>query len=125
MRLVTDQFYMDDLNESLIDVKQALDLKTKLIGILKKGSFAIRKWQSNAPEVSDETEDNCGATALGTKWDLVKDTLKVKDVSHATDGVPTNVVYWHILQLTTMSSVCSQNPCMAEDYTTEAMAVES
>lgn len=47
--IVTDQFYMDYLNESVLDIKQVLDLKNKLTETLKKGNFAIMKWQSNAP----------------------------------------------------------------------------
>jgi hypothetical protein len=79
-RVVTEQFYMDDLNESVLDVKEAHDLKTTLTETLAKGNFNIRKWQSNAKEVCDKTEDNQSATVLGTKWDLQKDTFKVKEV---------------------------------------------
>ena len=79
-KLVVDQFYMDDLNESVVDNEEALNLKSKLTKTLQKGNFAIRKWQSNEEEVCDSTEDNKLAVALGTKWDLKKDTLRVKEV---------------------------------------------
>ena len=79
-KLVVDQFYMDDLNESVVDTEEALNLKSKLTKTLQKGNFAIRKWKSNKEEVCDSTEDNKLAVALGTKWDLKKDTLRVKEV---------------------------------------------
>ncbi|XP_071799964.1 uncharacterized protein [Asterias amurensis] len=79
-KLVVDKFYMDDLNESVVDTKEALNLKSKLTKTLQKGNFAIRKWQSNEEEVCDSTEDNKLAVALGTKWYLKKDTLRVKEV---------------------------------------------
>lgn len=66
-KVISDQFYIDDLNESVTNVKEALELKLKLIETLRKGNFAIRKWQSNAKEVCDETEDDRNATILGTK----------------------------------------------------------
>nr|XP_054757984.1 uncharacterized protein LOC129264150 [Lytechinus pictus] len=44
--------------------------------------------ESNATEACDETEDSTDATALGTKWNLSKDTLMVKEVK-STLLVPT------------------------------------
>ena len=44
----------------------------KLTKTLEKGNFAVEQ------EVYDITEDTKVAVALGTKWVLVKDTLKVK-----------------------------------------------
>ena len=87
-RVVREQFYVDDLNESVAKLEDALELKAKLKETLSKGNFTIRKWQSNAEAVCDETEDKKSATVLGTKWDLSKDTLKVKDVKPVYD-VPT------------------------------------
>ena len=87
-KVITDQFYMDDLNESVAHVEEARDLKVKLTETLRKGKFAIRKWQSNAKVICDESEDDSSATVLGTKWDLSEDTLKVKEVKPCED-VPT------------------------------------
>ncbi|XP_071941047.1 uncharacterized protein [Antedon mediterranea] len=70
---------MDDLNESVTDANEAENLKSKLTETLKKRNFNIRKWQSNVRNLCDESEDATAATALGTKWDLVNDTLKVKE----------------------------------------------
>ncbi|XP_071948926.1 uncharacterized protein [Antedon mediterranea] len=88
-RIVTDQFYMDDLNESVTDANEADNLESKLIETLKKGNFNIRKWQSNVRNMCDESEDATAATALGTKWDLVNDTLKVKEVKLIQGLTPT------------------------------------
>ena len=87
-KVVTEQFYMDDLNESVTNVDEAIQLKKNLTETLAKGHFNIRKWQSNIEEACDETEDTEAATILGTKWDLQKDTLKVKEVKPSND-VPT------------------------------------
>ncbi|KAJ8032361.1 hypothetical protein HOLleu_25872 [Holothuria leucospilota] len=89
IKLVSDQFYMDDLNESVDNIEEALELKSSLTETFGKGRFAIRKWQSNAKEVCDDTEDKTMATALGTKWDLSKDTLKVKEVVTSQEVIPT------------------------------------
>nr|XP_054771582.1 uncharacterized protein LOC129279496 [Lytechinus pictus] len=85
-KVITDQFYMDDLNESVANVQEALDLKVKLTETLRKSKFAIRKWQSNAKVICDESEDDSNAMVLGTKWDLSKDTLKVKEVNPCKDA---------------------------------------
>ncbi|XP_071959918.1 uncharacterized protein [Antedon mediterranea] len=59
------------------------------IETLKKGNFNIKKWQSNVRNMCDESEDATAATALGTKWDLVNDTLKVKEVKLIQGLIPT------------------------------------
>ena len=88
-RVATEQFYMDDLNESVVNPAKALELKSKLTETLKKGNFAIRKWQSNVKEVCDPTEDTSVATALGTRWNLSTDTLSVKEVKTSDNAIPT------------------------------------
>ncbi|XP_033101566.1 uncharacterized protein LOC117104838, partial [Anneissia japonica] len=88
-RIVADQFYMDDLNESVVDANEAYKIKSKLTETLNKGKFAIRKWQSNVQNLCDKSEDKSAATALGTRWDLVNDTLKVKEVKPMHGLVPT------------------------------------
>ena len=88
-RVATEQFYMDDLNESVVNPAEALELKSKLTETLKKGNFAIRKWQSNVKEVCDPTEDTSVATALGTRWNLSTDTLSVKEVKTSDNAIPT------------------------------------
>nr|XP_054775061.1 uncharacterized protein LOC129283252 [Lytechinus pictus] len=63
-KVITEQFYMDDLNESVRTTEEALELKSKLTDTLKKGNFNIRKWQSNVKKVCDETENTETATVL-------------------------------------------------------------
>ncbi|XP_063971215.1 uncharacterized protein LOC135157940 [Lytechinus pictus] len=84
-KVITEQFYMDDLNESVRTTEEALELKSELTDTLKKGNFNIRKWQSNVKKVCDETENTETATVLGTSWDLSKDTLSVKKVKPSDD----------------------------------------
>ncbi|XP_038063016.1 uncharacterized protein LOC119733703 [Patiria miniata] len=120
-RVVADQFYMDDLNESVVNTEEALQLKSKLTETLKRGNFAIRKWQSNVEEVCDKTEDTKVATALGTKWNLEKDTLKVKAVKSAKD-IPTKR---NILgQTASYYDVFGMLSGPTEDSSAEAVAVE-
>lgn len=81
-RIVQEQFYVDDLNESLRSTEKAALLKTDLVTTLSKGNFAIRKFLSNDRMLCDPefypTDGN--VTALGTVWHLENDTLRVKPV---------------------------------------------
>ncbi|XP_071509981.1 uncharacterized protein [Diadema antillarum] len=88
-KVVTDQFYMDDLSESVTNVEEAVNLKAKLVETLAKGKFDIRKWQSNVQEVCDSEEDTQTASVLGTKWNLSTDTLIVKEVKPMEDALLT------------------------------------
>lgn len=88
-KVVTDQFYMDDLSESVKDVSDALELKSKLTKTLEGGNFNIRKWQSNKKEVCDAEQDTTAATILGTKWNLTTDRLTVKAVKPVERDSPT------------------------------------
>ena len=65
-RAVAEQFYMDDLSESVVDVNEALNLKSRLVKTLEKGKFHIRKWQSNRKEVCDVEESSKPASVLRT-----------------------------------------------------------
>lgn len=56
-KVVAEQFYIDYFNESVIDIKEALKLKSKLSETLQKSNFSIKKWRSNFEEVCDKTED--------------------------------------------------------------------
>ena len=57
-------------------------MKQKLTAILDKGHFVIRHWLSNEKTICDTNcypTDNT-TTVLGTKWNLIEDTLQVKEV---------------------------------------------
>ena len=86
-RVVKEQFYVDDLNDSCCNLEDGERLKNKLSATRKKGNFDIRKWRSNARALCDKEyapTDACSTTVtLGTKWDLLEDTLSVKDVNVA------------------------------------------
>lgn len=56
-RVVAEQFYIDYFNESVIDINEALKLKSKLTETLQKSNFSIKKWRSNFEAVCDKTED--------------------------------------------------------------------
>ena len=82
-RVVANQFYVDDLNDSQRSIEGTLRLKQNLTVALDRGHFKIRKWLSNKSDVSDTEyypKDDI-ATALATRWNLVEDTLSVKDVT--------------------------------------------
>ncbi len=89
-RVIANQFYVDDLNDSVRSSQNALELKESLRTTLAKGNFNIRKWLSNRKEICD-TEfypEDGNTVALGTEWNLEKDTLRVKDVN-LEDCIPT------------------------------------
>ena len=82
-RVVANQFYVDDLNDSQRSTEGTLRLKQNLTVALDRGNFKIRKWLSNKSDVSDTEyypKDDI-AMALGTRWNLVEDTLSVKEVT--------------------------------------------
>ena len=82
-RVVANQFYVDDLNDSQRSIEGTLCLKQNLTVALDRGNFKIRKWLSNKSDVSDTEyypKDDI-AMALGTRWNLVEDTLSVKEVT--------------------------------------------
>ncbi|XP_064646219.1 uncharacterized protein LOC135499405 [Lineus longissimus] len=81
-RVITDQFYMDDLNDSQRAEDSVQQLKADLTGTLGKGKLNIRKWLSNKPTVCDPEyiPSNGETTVLGTTWNIEKDTLSVKKV---------------------------------------------
>ncbi|CAM1322181.1 Uncharacterised protein r2_g3062 [Pycnogonum litorale] len=75
-RVIENQFYVDDLSNSMRTVKEVDSLKLNLTTALGNGSFVIRKWLSNEREICDPDyypADN-KTTVLGTKWDLAEDT---------------------------------------------------
>ena len=89
-RVVSNQFYVDDLNDSQRSVDSVKFLKSDLTATLAKGNFNIRKWLSNVPEICDAefAPSDGNATVLGTRWNLKKDTLSVKPVQFQ-DYMPT------------------------------------
>lgn len=89
-RVITKQFYVDDLSESKRSTNDAAQLKSDLTALLRKGNFNIRKWLSNKREVCDPDyiPPDGRTTVLGTNWDLTEDTLNVKEVQ-ADNYVPT------------------------------------
>ncbi|XP_064643562.1 uncharacterized protein LOC135497661 [Lineus longissimus] len=74
-QVVSNQFYVDDLNDSKCTVKEGLHLKTTVTSTLHKGHFGMKEIcdPDNAPDRK--------ATVLGTRWNLAKDTLSVKEVA--------------------------------------------
>ncbi|XP_062558263.1 uncharacterized protein LOC134223140 [Armigeres subalbatus] len=51
--LITD-FYVDDLCSGTTTVEEAIQLRTQLDALLRKGGFELRKWASNEPQVLEE-----------------------------------------------------------------------
>ena len=82
-RVVANQFCVDDLNGYQRSIEGTLRLKQNLTVALDRGNFKIRKWLSSKSDVSDtENYPTDGiAMTLGTRWNLVEDTLSVKEVT--------------------------------------------
>ena len=85
-------FYVDDCLKSVPTVPEACRLVSQLTDLLVTGGFHLTKWLSNcreilksipaserAPSVKDlDLEDLPLDRALGTQWDVVRDTLSFK-----------------------------------------------
>ena len=89
---VNRNFYVDDCLKSVPMVPEARRLVIQLTDLLAKGGFHLTKWLSNcrevlkstpaserAPSVKDlDLEDLPLDRALGTQWDVERDTLSFK-----------------------------------------------
>ena len=89
---VNRNFYVDDCLKSVPTVPEARRLVTQLTDLLAKGGFRLTKWLSNchevlksipaserSPSVKDlDLEDLPLDRALGTQWDVERDTLSSK-----------------------------------------------
>ena len=109
-RVVSNQFYMDDLNDSQRSNEGTLRLKHNRTVALGRGNVDIRKWLSNKPDGCDTEyypKDDI-ATVLGTRigeitndFDPVGDTAYVPSCQNVIYFVSCGIdvillVYWHI-----------------------------
>ena len=79
-RVIESQFYVDDLNDSQRLSNDVEKLKVDLTETLNKGNLLIRKWLSNDKVICEPefVPADGNTSALGTIWNLDKDTLRVK-----------------------------------------------
>lgn len=93
-KVILENTYMDDIVVSVSSRQQALRLQRELIGLLGKGKFDLRKWNSNSPEVLNAVpfehcaiapdvfafrgEGEPAAKILGLIWNPVVDVLSFK-----------------------------------------------
>ncbi|XP_068738988.1 uncharacterized protein [Montipora capricornis] len=102
---VNRNFYVDDCLKSVSTVPEAHRLVSQLSNLLAQGGFHLTKWISNCREVSKsipaherapsirdlDLEDLPLDRALGTQWDIERDTLSFKvakrDVSSTRRGM--------------------------------------
>ncbi|XP_065086878.1 uncharacterized protein LOC135708701 [Ochlerotatus camptorhynchus] len=95
-------FYVDDFIGGAQTIEDAVQLRTKLSELLKKGGFELRKWTSNQILVlsglsSDEIgtqssikfEANETVKALGISWEPESDNLHFDFKIHQHKGAPT------------------------------------
>ena len=93
---VQSSFYVDDYLHSVGNTEEAINVIKEMGSLLQKGGFKITKWLSNSQLVMSTVPDNRKADsmlniepeqnlpverALGVKWDLERDTLKVAPVN--------------------------------------------
>lgn len=80
--------YMDDIQTGCDDYEQALELRSQLSALLKKGAFNLRKWSSNCPDLLSGVPEHDREPAhsykfdksdiiktLGLQWDRTTDKL--------------------------------------------------
>ncbi|XP_065084474.1 uncharacterized protein LOC135706749 [Ochlerotatus camptorhynchus] len=95
-------FYVDDFIGGAQTIEDAVQLRTELNELLKKGGFKLRKWTSNQLSVlsglsSDEIgtqssikfEANETVKALGISWESESDNLHFDFKIHQHKGAPT------------------------------------
>ncbi|XP_062549772.1 uncharacterized protein LOC134214408 isoform X2 [Armigeres subalbatus] len=82
-------FYVDDLFSGTTTVEEAIQLRTQLDALLRKGGFELRKWASNEPQVLEDVgeenrallstvdlnRDQC-IKALGLHWEPATDSMR-------------------------------------------------
>ncbi|XP_028413778.1 uncharacterized protein LOC114536622 [Dendronephthya gigantea] len=85
---IKDNSYMDDILDSVATNEEAIELTTAIDGILEKGGFGVKGWQSNG-ELSQTNDEKDGkevcvpkgkqdAKVLGLVWNNKDDVLKYK-----------------------------------------------
>lgn len=87
--VLINDFYVDDLFSGARTVQEAIQLRTQLDALLRKGGFELRKWASNVPAVlEDVSPENCALQpsvdlnrdqclkALGLHWEPSTDYLR-------------------------------------------------
>ncbi|XP_076658358.1 uncharacterized protein LOC143362242 [Halictus rubicundus] len=83
--ILKNDMYVDDLLTGTSSVDTAVELKTQLINLLKRGGFQLHKWASNKQELTAEQNDELSVPSiclneqtrklLGIYWNSVQDTI--------------------------------------------------
>ncbi|XP_036347161.1 uncharacterized protein LOC118756508, partial [Rhagoletis pomonella] len=102
VKVIKQQMYVDDILSGAESKETAVEIQNQVIGMLNSGTFQLRKWASNCPELlenipmehrelkqlsqltSDET-----IKALGIYWNPVEDEFRFKINFKAPTGDPT------------------------------------
>lgn len=86
-KVLTTDFYVDDLMSGADNEKDALVAQQQIIGILHSGGFEIRKWSSNSPIISqgvvEAEREICESVfdtikTLGLNWNPITDNFVIK-----------------------------------------------
>lgn len=81
-KVLSSQVYIDDIVTGFESLEKALQAKSEVIELLKRGNFELRKWASNSPEVladlppehcltapvTLDVDENNTLKVLGLKW---------------------------------------------------------
>lgn len=63
-RALEREVYVDDVLTGAATIGEALELKTQLINLLKKGGFSLSKWVSNSREILETVEDGAAKNTV-------------------------------------------------------------
>ncbi|XP_062556798.1 uncharacterized protein LOC134221624 [Armigeres subalbatus] len=79
-RTICKRFYVDDLLDGSNNKQNLLKRRDELIGVLQKGGFELRKWNSNDPELLKDLPDSLVddgeiIKSLGLSWNTRTDQL--------------------------------------------------
>lgn len=76
-KIITRDFFMDDLLSGADTIEQAMVLRVQLTKICEKAGFVLRKWASNTAELLTSTENKSSDPLLNLNQDMVTKTLGI------------------------------------------------
>ena len=85
-QILKGDFYVDDLLTGAQNLQKAIELRSELIFLLKKGGFNLRKWASNHSQLRNELSSDASSShlsldptetvkTLGIHWDSMTDSF--------------------------------------------------
>lgn len=75
VKLLKNNFYVDDFSASFQSIEEAIAIKNNLTQLLSSGGFELRKFASNSEELVNEMPKNDEIKILGITWNVRTDNI--------------------------------------------------